>query len=117
MENYEGLSVNRATKTVRAHKGHREQRSGRVQVLICLLKDAPSARLAMDLQEELEYYIDKTNDISAGLQCLIMHDNSKEGLGKYRDEKTGMGEEDTDLILRAKACSPWASKLLRLTWT
>ena len=33
MENYEGLSVNRSIKTVRAHKGHRKQCKGQVEEL------------------------------------------------------------------------------------
>ena len=64
------MSKNWGTKMVR---GHRKQCKGGGEGLIGLLDAAPSARLATDLQEELESYIDKTNDISAGLQYLMLH--------------------------------------------
>ena len=49
MENYKGLPVNQAIKTVRAHKCHRKQHKGRVEGFIGLLNAAPSAWLVTDL--------------------------------------------------------------------
>ena len=67
MKRYDRLSMNKAIKTVRAHKGHKKQHMGRVEGFISLLDATPSGRLMTDLQEELEHYKDKTEDIAAGL--------------------------------------------------
>ena len=103
MNNYEGLSVNKAIKMVRARNGHRKQQKGRVEGLISLLAATPSAWLMTDLQEELESYIEKTNDISVGLQYLMLQDNGEEGIGQYERDMAAMREEDADLITCARA--------------
>ena len=78
---------------VRAHKGHKKQQKGRVEELISLLEATPSTRLMTDLQEELESYIDKLNNISADLQYLTHLDSGKEGIAQYKRDMAAMGEE------------------------
>ena len=102
MDSYNGLSVNRAIKTVRAHKGHRKQCMQWVEGLISLLEGPPSVRLNTDLQTEIESYINQTNDIAAGLQYLMLTDNVEERIGKYKREMANLGTEDAVLITRAR---------------
>ena len=105
MDSYLVLSVNMAIKTVGAHKGHRKQRMQQVEGLISLLEATPSARLTTDLQTKFENYLDKTNNIAAGLQYIMLHDNGKDRIGKYdrKREMLTMGTEDAELITMARA--------------
>ena len=80
------MSLNKAIKTVRAHKGQRKQRMSRVEGLASLLESDPSPRESAELKREIKSFIDKSNDIAAGLQYLILHETSDEGIEKYERE-------------------------------
>ena len=97
MEEYAGLSVSKAIKTVRAHKGHRRQ-SGKINSFTECHAVSP---LTANLQEELENYIDKANDITTWLQYLMLQDNGEDSVAAYKRDIAAMGKEDTELITRA----------------
>ena len=83
---YANLLLNKAIKTVHAHKEHRKQRMHRVEGLVGLLEANPLPRGSAELKKEIENFIDKSNDITAGLQYLILHKNSDKGIERYEKE-------------------------------
>ena len=60
-------------------------------------------RLTTDLQEELENFIEKTRDLSAGLQYLMLQDNGEEGIWQYEWDMAAMVEDNADLITCVRA--------------
>ena len=96
------MSLNKAIKTVRAHKGQRKQRMSRVQGLVGLQEANPSPRGSAELKREIENFIDKSNDIAAGLQYLILHETTNKGIEKYEKEMHTLGEEDADIVIHAR---------------
>ena len=74
----------------------------RVEGLVGLLEADPSPRGSTELKKEIENFIYKSNDVTAGLQYLILHENSEEGKERYEREMQTLGEEDTNIVTHAR---------------
>ena len=89
----------RSTRT----KDTEKQRMQRVEGLVSLLEANPSSRGNVELRKEIENYIDKSNNIAAGLQYLILQETTDEGIEKYECEMQALDQKDGDLVTHARA--------------
>lgn len=57
----------------------------------------------MELKKEIKNFIDKSNNIAAGLQYLILHETTDKGVEKYKREMQALGQEDGHCVTRVRA--------------